>query len=202
MKRLLFLFMLTGCAASSVLGQIDSLAIKSGQGLYGIKNEALTADSLIVIAYQAGTPFSGGKVNFAFGKVPRNASGHSLSAASDLTNASGEAGITVTHGNKLGAYQVEASAGGDTVTFNLNVFRLKKTVLKLQREMEALINENIKLIVMHESGIGTRFVTRSGKQIPLSAKPSASQKTTIRAEFKTNNDKISSNALRLKAMIP
>lgn len=180
----------------------DSLVVESGNNQYGAKNEQLP-NSLMARVFRAGSPASGESVWFNISSIPDGATGQNLNVASVVTPANGKAGVVFTFGDKSGAYQVSASVSGiDTVVFTQSAFPLKQTILRLQKEIEDFVNEGIKLIVAHESGISRTFMTISGQVIDFSAQPDATTKTAIMDIFKANQDEISERAMRIKDLIP
>lgn len=187
----------------SVFGQADSVAVQSGNDQFGIKNETLP-DSLLLVVFDAlGNPVNGQVVQFLISSKPVGAAGQSLSTSSDVSDVNGKAGTLLTLGNKFGTYQVKAGIVGiDTVTFSFTALSLKTTILRIQRELEDLINENIKLIVAHEAGITRQFTTRSGQNISFKASPNAATKLTIRAILKNNYSAMSAKSIRIENMIP
>ncbi len=71
----------------------------------------------LVTSSQSGIP--GETINFAIINYPSSATGQALSAATAVTNSSGDASIGFTLGNKIGTYTVRASYGALTADFTL-----------------------------------------------------------------------------------
>lgn len=197
------LCLLLSCAASdTILGQADNISIKSGAGLFGVKNEVLQ-DSLIVTAFSSGVPTIGDTILFAFGSVPSGATGHSLSDSLVVTDANGTAGVLLTLGNKNGFYEITANAADSAGSvFHIDVRTLKQTIFDLQNEIKEITRENDNLIIAHEEGFSHSIISASGVTIDLSIVPNTSTKTLIRQAFNGNMDIIVAKAQRIKSLVP
>jgi len=83
------------------------------------------ADAFVVrLVNESGTGISNETINFAITSYPSGATGQSLSAASAVTNAQGQASTILTLGNKTGSYVVRASyqiLGGTLLTADFTV---------------------------------------------------------------------------------
>jgi alpha-tubulin suppressor-like RCC1 family protein len=83
------------------------------------------ADAFVVrLVNESGTGISNETINFAITSYPSGATGQSLSAASAVTNAQGQASTILTLGNKTGSYVVRASyqiLGGSLLTADFTV---------------------------------------------------------------------------------
>lgn len=201
MKKLMLLIFIPTLS----FAQATSTLVNNNQ--FGVINETLP-DSLIVIVENAGgNPVSGLTLNFEILAVPDSGvtTGQSLSTSSDVTDVNGLAGVVFTLGNDLGAYTVGVrAASSDTVQFTLKALTLRNTILELQRQIEGLINKNIKLIVAHESGAGRSVILNDGERINFgdADPPNSAEKTKIRSDFQDNMDSISAKALRAKGLVP
>ncbi|MDD5533485.1 MAG: hypothetical protein PHC52_11885, partial [Syntrophales bacterium] len=83
------------------------------------------ADPFVVrLVNESDTGISNETINFAITSYPSGATGQSLSAASAVTNSQGQASVTLTTGNRSGAYVVRASyqvLGGALLTADFTV---------------------------------------------------------------------------------
>lgn len=111
------------------------LANKSGSGQQ--KTVATLLDTAFVtrVTDVAGNPVAGVLVQFAITSTPSGASGQTLSAAVDTTDANGEASTILTLGTKTGVYNVRSvssAVAGDTAFFTARgTFAAAATVAKL-----------------------------------------------------------------------
>ncbi|MDZ7755149.1 beta strand repeat-containing protein [Rhodohalobacter sp.] len=95
-----------------------SLEIQSGNNQTETVSEALADPFVVQISDEFGNPVAGETVDFAIDQVPTGASGQSVSQASILTDAAGQASTLLTVGDTPGTYTVDASSGALTpVTF-------------------------------------------------------------------------------------
>ncbi|MGD0200266.1 MAG: hypothetical protein ABSD27_05885, partial [Bryobacteraceae bacterium] len=94
--------------------EITSLAIVSGDGQRGPIGQALPNPLVVVVKDQFGNPMAGVSVRWA----PVIAGTATLANATTQTGVNGRASNTVTLGNIPGAVQVQATAGGASVTFD------------------------------------------------------------------------------------
>ncbi|MCA1800268.1 MAG: Ig-like domain-containing protein, partial [Actinobacteria bacterium] len=92
-----------------------SLDIQSGNNQTGTVSEALADPFVVQITDQYGNPLAAETVDFAIDQVPVGANGQSVSQASVLTDAAGEAFTLLTLGDTPGTYTVDASSGSLTV---------------------------------------------------------------------------------------
>jgi hypothetical protein len=93
--------------------EITSLAIVSGDGQSRPIGQALPNPLVVLVRDQFGNPMAGVSVQWA----PVVAGSATLANATTQTGANGRASNTVTLGNIPGAVQIQASAGGTSVTF-------------------------------------------------------------------------------------
>jgi uncharacterized protein (TIGR03437 family) len=93
--------------------EIASLAIVSGDGQSGSIGQTLPNPLVVLVRDQFGNPMAGVSVQW----VPVVAGTATLANTTTQTGANGRASNTVTLGNVPGAVQIQASAGGTSVTF-------------------------------------------------------------------------------------
>ncbi|MFB3918433.1 MAG: hypothetical protein ACE14U_00005 [Candidatus Velamenicoccus archaeovorus] len=100
-------------------------ALQKVSGDSQTKNVGETADPFVIkLVNESGAGISNETVNFTIQSAPTGATGQSLSAASAVTNSSGQASVTLTLGNKTGNYVVRASyqvLGGALLTADFTV---------------------------------------------------------------------------------
>ncbi|MBI5000689.1 MAG: DUF11 domain-containing protein [Euryarchaeota archaeon] len=90
-------------------GEPFSIAYLSGNGQTRNAGEALGQPFLVVVKDGYGNPVSGVQIDWAVDGFPGGATGHVMSPASNLTNASGVAGSLLTLGNNPGLYYINAT---------------------------------------------------------------------------------------------
>ncbi|PWN07788.1 Ig-like domain-containing protein [Rhodohalobacter mucosus] len=100
-------FDVTAAAASD-------LAIASGNTQSARINQTLAQDLTVEVTDAFGNPVSGITVDFATTSVPAGSAGQSLSSASAVTGVDGLASVSLTLGDKVGDYIVDASSAGLT----------------------------------------------------------------------------------------
>ncbi|MDZ7755150.1 carboxypeptidase-like regulatory domain-containing protein [Rhodohalobacter sp.] len=98
-------------AAASALNEV------SGSGQSAQINQTLTSPFVVEVVDGFGNPVSGETVGFSIVATPTDAAGQSLSAASVVTGANGQAASTLTLGDKVGTYGVDADWSTSTVNF-------------------------------------------------------------------------------------
>jgi adhesin/invasin len=105
--------------ASATAGAAVSVALAAGDGQVGVVGTALSPMSVRVLD-MGGNAVRDTRVDFRITSVPDGALGQSLSVQSAATDSLGTASTTLTLGNRVGSYVVEASSVGLTgspVTF-------------------------------------------------------------------------------------
>ncbi|MBF8248542.1 MAG: hypothetical protein HW374_1342, partial [Bacteroidetes bacterium] len=111
------------------------LANKSGSGQQKIVATLLDTAFVTRVTDVAGNPVAGVVVQFAITTAPSAATGQSLSAAIDTTDANGEAATILTLGTKAGVYNVRSASSavtGDTAFFTARgTFAAAATVARL-----------------------------------------------------------------------
>ncbi len=106
---------------TSVLSGTITVTVGAAANLAMISGNSQTARILtqlnpfsVRVTDASGNPVPGVTVDFAIASFPSLATTQSLSAASGVTDASGQAGTTLTLGQKIGTYTVNASSGSLT----------------------------------------------------------------------------------------
>jgi hypothetical protein len=98
-------------AAASALNRV------SGSEQSAQINQTLSEPFVVEVVDDFGNPVSGETVSFTIVTTPTDAGGQSLSAASVNTDATGQAESTLTLGDKVGTYGVDANWSTQTVNF-------------------------------------------------------------------------------------
>ena len=98
-------------ATAAVLNEL------SGSGQSAQISQALASPFVVEVVDGFGNPVSGETVGFSIETTPTDAAGQSLSAESIATDTNGQAVSTLTLGDKVGAYGVDAVWSTSTVNF-------------------------------------------------------------------------------------
>jgi len=106
--------------AATKAGPASAIVMKSGNNQSALIGSTISQPLTARVTNTDGFSVSGVNVSFAMAGIPAAATGQSLSAASSITNSSGEASTTLTLGNRAGTYLVAATSPaitGNSLTF-------------------------------------------------------------------------------------
>ncbi|MCX6132220.1 MAG: FG-GAP-like repeat-containing protein [Ignavibacteriales bacterium] len=99
-------------SATATTSVPTTMSLTSGSIQSAAINNPLPNPFVVTITDASGNPVQGVGVSFAIASTPGGATGQSLSIISGVTNSSGQTSTTLTLGNRIGAYSVNASASG------------------------------------------------------------------------------------------
>ena len=98
--------------ANATAGSATTIAAFSGDNQSGAISTLLGSPVVVLVTDGGTNPVSGVTVSFAITGSPAGATGMSLSSATSVTGANGQAGSQLTLGNKAGQYTVAATVSG------------------------------------------------------------------------------------------
>jgi hypothetical protein len=100
--------------ATATAGAATTIALTSGNSQSAAISTALTNPFVVTVTDAGGNPVSGVSVSWSITGTPTGATGQALSSTSTTTDVNGQASTTLTLGNKVGTYTVQASSTGLT----------------------------------------------------------------------------------------
>ncbi|MCA1800778.1 MAG: carboxypeptidase-like regulatory domain-containing protein, partial [Actinobacteria bacterium] len=118
-------------ASAAVLNEV------SGSGQSAQINQTLSSPFVVEVVDGFGNPVSGETVDFSIVAAPTDAAGQSLSEASVVTGANGQAASTLTLGDKVGAYGVDADWSTSTVSFTADAESGDATAMSVSTQPSA-----------------------------------------------------------------
>ena len=99
-------------SATATTGAATAIAMVSGNGQSALILSTLSAPLVVQVSDGSGNPVAGVAVNFGITGVPAGATGESLSVTTATTDGGGRAQTSLTVGNKVGAYAIDATSAG------------------------------------------------------------------------------------------
>jgi uncharacterized protein affecting Mg2+/Co2+ transport len=99
--------------ATATVGAAANIALTSGNGQSATINTTLSP-FVVTVTDAGGNPVQGVSVTWSITGTPSGATGQSLSSTSSTSDANGQASTTLTLGNKVGTYTVQALSTGLT----------------------------------------------------------------------------------------